>query len=189
MPHRPDELATPQAIDYMLTRQPALTRFLDDGRISLSNNAADRALRGSPWGAGHGCSPGPIAAAGGAAAIYTLIATARLNGIDPQAWPADVLARIADNPAAVLGEWANAYFFALRPGRLVIRTAVRHTESIPPCLGVMPSPGSVSRPREPQVMKKSCDAASNGVPVKCETSAGVPLLPEAEKNKSPVPVA
>jgi hypothetical protein len=55
--------ATAQAIDYMLTRWPAFIRFLDDGRICLSNNAAERALRGVALGAGHGYSPVPTAAA------------------------------------------------------------------------------------------------------------------------------
>ncbi len=55
---------TAKAIDYMLTRWPAFTRFLDDGRICLTNNAAERALaRHCRWGAERGCSPAPIAAA------------------------------------------------------------------------------------------------------------------------------
>ena len=57
--------ATAKAIDYMLKRWPAFTRFLDDGRICLSNNAAERALRELPLGAGPGYSPAPIAAASG----------------------------------------------------------------------------------------------------------------------------
>ena len=56
---------TAKAIDYMLKRWPAFTRFLDDGRICLSNNAAERALRGialgEPWAENHGCSRVPIA--------------------------------------------------------------------------------------------------------------------------------
>ena len=55
--------ATAQAIDYMLTRWPAFTRFLDDGRICLSNNAAERRCAALPWGGDHGCSPVPIAVA------------------------------------------------------------------------------------------------------------------------------
>ena len=56
---------TAKAIDYMLKRWPAFTRFLDDGRICLSNNAAERALRGigGPWAENHGCSRVPIARA------------------------------------------------------------------------------------------------------------------------------
>ena len=58
---RHNEIA--KAMDYMLKRWPAFTRFLDDGRICLTNNAAERALRGIALGRRHGCSPAPIAAA------------------------------------------------------------------------------------------------------------------------------
>ena len=54
-----------KAIDYMLKRWPAFRRFLEDGRICLTNNAAERALRGVASVASHGCSPVPIAAATG----------------------------------------------------------------------------------------------------------------------------
>jgi transposase len=94
---------TARTIDYMLTRWPVFTRFLDDGRICLTNTPPNGRCATLPWGAGHGCSPAPIAAAS-AAAIYTLIATAKLNNIDPQAWFADVLTRIADHPVQRLSE-------------------------------------------------------------------------------------
>ena len=84
--------ATAQAIDYMLTRWPAFTRFLDDGRICLSNNAAERALRGIALGRRAWLFAGSDRGGERAAAMYTLIATAKLNDIDPQAWLADVLA-------------------------------------------------------------------------------------------------
>ncbi len=96
--------ATAQAIDYMLTRWPAFTRFLDDGRICLSNNAAERALRGIALGRRSWLFAGSDRGGERAAAIYTLIATAKLNDIDPPAWLADVLARIADHPASRLDE-------------------------------------------------------------------------------------
>src|SRR6516165_9044934 len=95
---------TAQAIDYMLTRWPAFTRFLDDGRICLSNNAAERALRGVALGRRSWLFAGSDRGLERAAAIYTLIATAKLNHINPQAWLADVLARIADHPASRLDE-------------------------------------------------------------------------------------
>jgi transposase len=90
--------------DYMLTRWPAFTRFLDDGRICLSNNAAERALRGVALGRRSWLFAGSDRGGERAAAMYTLIATAKLNDIAPQAWLADVLARIADHPASRLAE-------------------------------------------------------------------------------------
>jgi transposase len=95
---------TAKAIDYMLTRWPAFTRFLDDGRICLSNNAAERALRGIALGRRSWLFAGSDRGGERAAAIYTLIGTAKLNHIDPRAWLADVLARIADYPASRLHE-------------------------------------------------------------------------------------
>jgi hypothetical protein len=87
---------------YILKRWPAFTRFLDDGRICLSNNAAERALRGIALGRRAWLFAGSDRGGERAAAIYTLIATAKLNGVDPQAWLADVLRRIADHPASQL---------------------------------------------------------------------------------------
>ena len=85
-----------QAIDYMLRRWPAFTRFLNDGRICLTNNAAERALRGLALGRKSWLFAGSERGAERAAVMYTLIATAKLNDVDPQAWLADVLGRIAD---------------------------------------------------------------------------------------------
>jgi transposase len=93
-----------KAIDYMLKRWPAFTGFLDDGRICLSNNAAERALRGIALGRRAWLFAGSDRGGERAAAIYTLIATAKLNRVDPQAWLADVLRRIADHPASQLHE-------------------------------------------------------------------------------------
>jgi transposase len=88
-----------KAMDYMLKRWPAFTRFLDDGRICLSNNAAERALRGIALGRKSWLFAGSDRGGQRAAAMYSLIVTAKLNNIDPQAWLADILARIADHPA------------------------------------------------------------------------------------------
>jgi hypothetical protein len=96
--------AVAQAIDYMLTRWEAFTRFLDDGRICLSNNAAERALRGLALGRKSWLFTGSERGAERAALMYTLIQTAKLNDVDPQAWLADVLARIAEHPAHRLDE-------------------------------------------------------------------------------------
>ena len=96
--------AVAEPIDYMLRRWPAFTRFLDDGRICLSNNAAERALRGFALGRRSWLFAGSERGAERAAAIATLIITAKLNDVDPQAWLADVLARIASHPAQHLDE-------------------------------------------------------------------------------------
>jgi hypothetical protein len=86
------------AMDYMLKRWAAFTRFLDDGRICLTNNAAERALRGIALGRRAWLFAGSDRGGRRAAMVYTLITTAKLNNVDPQAWLADVLARIADHP-------------------------------------------------------------------------------------------
>ena len=93
-----------KAMDYMLKRWPAFTRFLDDGRICLSNNAAERGLRGIALGRKSWLFAGSDRGGERAAAMYSLIVTAKLNDIDPQAWLADVLARIAGHPASRLDE-------------------------------------------------------------------------------------
>jgi transposase len=87
------------AMDYMLKRWDAFTRFLDDGRICLTNNAAERALRGIALGRKAWLFAGSDRGGRRAAMIYSLITTAKMNDVDPQAWLADVLARIADHPA------------------------------------------------------------------------------------------
>jgi transposase len=89
---------------YMLRRWPAFTRFLDDGRVCLSNNAAERALRCVPLGRKAWLFCGSDRGGDRAAVLYTLIQTARLNDVDPQAWLADILARIADHPASRLDQ-------------------------------------------------------------------------------------
>jgi transposase len=84
-------------IDYMLRRWGRFVRFLDDGRICLTNNAAERALRGFALGRKSWLFAGSERGADRAAVMATLITTAKLNDVDPQAWLADVLARIADH--------------------------------------------------------------------------------------------
>ena len=86
-----------KAMDYMLKRWAAFTRFLDDGRICLTNNAAERELRGIALGRKSWLFAGSDRGGERAAVMYTLIQTARLNDVDPQAWLADVLARINDH--------------------------------------------------------------------------------------------
>jgi transposase len=93
-----------KAMDYMLRRWDTFSRFLTDGRICLTNNAAERALRGIALGRKSWLFAGSDRGGERAAAMYSLIATAKLNDVDPRAWLADVLARIADHPASHLHE-------------------------------------------------------------------------------------
>jgi transposase len=102
-----------KAMDYMLTRWETFARFLGDGRICLTNNAAERALRGIALGRKSWLFAGSDRGGDRAAAMYSLIYTAKLNDVDPRTWLADVLARIADHPASRLHEllpwnWAQA---------------------------------------------------------------------------------
>ncbi len=95
-----------KAIDYLLSPNhwPGFTRFLEDGRICLTNNAAERSLRGVALGRKSWLFAGSERGGQRAAFMYSLIGTAKLNGIDPQAWLADVIARISDLPASRLHE-------------------------------------------------------------------------------------
>ncbi|EJW09783.1 Transposase [Rhodovulum sp. PH10] len=93
-----------KAMDYLLTRWESFARFLHDGRICLTNNAAERALRGFALGRKTWLFAGSDRGADRAAAMATLIMTAKLNDVDPQAWLADVLARIADTRQSRLDE-------------------------------------------------------------------------------------
>lgn len=95
---------TAKAIDYSLKRWASFTRFLDDGRICLTNNAAERALRGVAIGRANWTFAGSDAGGQRAAAMYTLIQTCKLNNVDPQAWLAYVLAKLPDHPAKRIGE-------------------------------------------------------------------------------------
>jgi transposase len=96
-------------IDYMLKRWDRCAAFLGDGRICLTNNAAERALRGFALGRKAWLFAGSERGAERAGAMVTLIATAKLNDIDPLAWLSFVLARIADTPQSRVHEllpWA-----------------------------------------------------------------------------------
>jgi len=86
------------AIGYSLTRWQALTRYRDDGRIEIDNNAAERALRGVALGRGNYLFMGSDAGGDRAAAVYSLVETAKLNGLDPEGYLREVLGRIAAHP-------------------------------------------------------------------------------------------
>ena len=96
----------------MLKRWEAFARFLSDGRICLTNNAAERELRGIALGRKAWLFAGSDRGGERAAVMYSLIQTAKLNDVDPQAWLADVLARINDHNIQALDQllpwnWKN----------------------------------------------------------------------------------
>ena len=93
-----------RAVQYALGRWPALLRYAADGRIEIDNNAAERALRAVAMGRKNYMFAGSDAGGEQAAALYSLIGTAELNGIDPEAYLAHVLARLADHPVRRVDE-------------------------------------------------------------------------------------
>jgi transposase len=93
-----------KAINYILKRPAAFNLFLEDGRVCLSNNAAERGLRGVALGRKAWLFCGSDRGGQRAAMMYSLIVTAKLNDVDPQAWLSDVLSRIASHPAHRLDE-------------------------------------------------------------------------------------
>jgi transposase len=95
---------TAKAIRYSLNCWSGLVRFLDDGRQCMTNNAAERALRCVAVGRRNWTFAGSDEGGRRAAAVYTLVETCKLNGVDPRAWLADVLARLPDHPARRIGE-------------------------------------------------------------------------------------
>ncbi len=90
-----------------------MTRYVDDGRLEMTNNTAERAIRPLALGRKNYLFAGSDEGGRRAAIIYTLIETARLNGVDPEAWLADIISRIADHPNAKIDEllpwqWSTA---------------------------------------------------------------------------------
>ena len=95
---------TALAVRYALSRWDALLRYVDDGRIEIDNNAAERALRTVALGRKNYLFAGSDAGGERAAAIYSLIGTAKLNGLDPEFYLRNVLSCIADHPINHLEE-------------------------------------------------------------------------------------
>ena len=96
---------TAAAILYALKLWPALLRYCDDGAIEIDNSAAERALRGVAIGRRNYLFAGADSGGERAAAIYSLIGTAKLNGVDPEAWLRHVLTHIADHPVNRVDEF------------------------------------------------------------------------------------
>jgi transposase len=91
-------------IRYTLSRWAALTRYRDDGNLEIDNNAAERALRAVALGRKNYLFAGSDAGGERAAAIYSLVSSAKLNGLDPEAYLRHVLERIADHPINAIAE-------------------------------------------------------------------------------------
>jgi len=96
--------AVAAACSYALGRWPAMLRYCDDGLLEIDNNAAERSLRAVALGRKNYLFAGSDAGGERAASIYTLIGTAKLNGLDPEAYLRDVLTRIADHPVNRIDE-------------------------------------------------------------------------------------
>jgi len=114
LPRLPQRSALAEAIRYALARWPALCRFLEDGRIDLDTNTVERAIRPVTLGRKNALFAGSDGGADRWATISTLITTAKLNDVNPQAWLTDVLQRLTDgHPINRIGEllpwnWAAA---------------------------------------------------------------------------------
>ena len=119
---RKSELA--KAIHYTLGRWQALIRYSDDGELEIDNNAAERALRGVALGRKNYLFAGSDRGGEWAAALYSLIGTARLNGLDPQAYLAHVLERIGNHPINRVAE--------LLPWHVSDQLRAARAESVPP---------------------------------------------------------
>jgi len=103
------------AIRYALDRWSALLRFCEDGRVEIDNNAAERALRAVALGRKNYLFAGSDSGGERAAAIYSLLGSAKLNGIDPEAYLSSVLRRIADHPINRIAELLPWNLFRATP--------------------------------------------------------------------------
>lgn len=107
-----------KAIHYALERWPALMLFLGDGRAEMDNNAAERALRAVAIGRKNYLFAGSDAGGERAAAIYSLLGSAKLNGIDPEAYMSEVLRRISDHPVNRIEELLPWRLFPAQPAEV-----------------------------------------------------------------------
>ena len=100
----PDGSATARAIDYSLNRWAALTRFMDDGDLPIDNNWVENRIRPIALGRQNWLFAGSLRAGKRAAAIMSLIHSAKLNGLDPYVYMRDVLKRLPTQPASRITE-------------------------------------------------------------------------------------
>ena len=122
-----------KAMDYMLKRWSAFRRLVEDGHTCMTNNAAERALRGVALGRKSWLFAGSDRGGERAAAIYSLIVTAKLNDVDPRAWLADVLGRIANHSTCRLSEplsWDWRLQEASKRPASTVREVLRHVATV-----------------------------------------------------------
>ena len=100
----PDGSATAKALDYSLKRWVALTRYLEDGALPIDNNWIENQIRPVAIGRSNWLFAGSLRAGKRAAAVMTLIQSARLNGHDPYAYLKDVLTRLPTQPASDIAQ-------------------------------------------------------------------------------------
>jgi hypothetical protein len=112
----PDGSAIAKAIDYSRSRWPALTRYLGDGDIPCDNNWVENQIRPIALGRSNWLFAGSLRAGKRAAAIMSLVHSARINGHDPYAYLKDVLERLPTQPASRITE--------LLPHRWKVRNAI-----------------------------------------------------------------
>ena len=100
----PDGSATAKAIDYSLKRWAQLTHFVDDGDVPISNNWVENQIRPIALGRSNWLFAGSLRAGRRAAAVMSLLHSARINGHDPYAYFKDVLERLPTHPASRIDE-------------------------------------------------------------------------------------
>ena len=100
----PEGSASAKALDYSLRRWVALTRFVDDGQLPVDNNWIENQIRPIAIGRNNWLFAGSLRAGQRAAAVMSLIQSARMNGHDPYAYLRDVMARLPMQPATQIGE-------------------------------------------------------------------------------------
>jgi len=98
LPAVPGRSELAKAIRYAITRMKRMTAYLDDGRLEIDNNIDERSVRGIAVGKKNYLYAGSDAGGVAAAVIYSLVETAKLNGVEPQSWLTHVIANIADHP-------------------------------------------------------------------------------------------
>ena len=113
LPKLPRKSPLADAIRYALDRLPKARPYLDNGFLEIDNNSAERSMRPIGLGRKNYLFMGSEGGGKSAAIAYTLIETAKLNGVDPQAWLTDILSRIADHKITMLDELLPWHYAAI----------------------------------------------------------------------------